>query len=152
MKRKLSIVYKCLIAFSAIVGILLQCGLGTGSFSLYSFRMFTTLSNLAVAVFYVAYIIAEIRKPNSPKESVKFKYCRFLITMSILLTGLVAHFMLRGMFDGMDAIVKAGLTLLHYVVPIGHCLIGCYLTQKAKPLGRCRFSPLSFPAYMYSYQ
>ena len=118
-KRKISLAYKCLILLSAVVGILLQCGIGTGSFSLCSFRMFTTLSNLAVAMFYIAYVSAEHRKPGSAENSVKFVYCKFLITMSILLTGLVAHFMLRGMFDGMDAPAKAGLTLLHYVVPIG---------------------------------
>ena len=81
--------------------------------------MFTTLSNIAVAVFYLAYLIAELRKPASAENSVKFRYCKFLITMSIMLTGLVAHLMLRGMFDQMDTIAKAGLTLLHYVVPIG---------------------------------
>ncbi len=107
--------------------------------------MFTTLSNLAVAVFYVAYIIAEIRKPNSPKESVKFKYCRFLITMSILLTGLVAHFMLRGMFDGMDAIVKAGLTLLHYVVPIGTLLDWLLFDAKGKATWKMPLFATLFP-------
>ncbi len=119
MKRKLSIVYKCLIVLSAIVGILLQCEVGTDNFSFYSFRMFTTMSNLAVAVFYLAYLIAEFRRAGSAENSVKFRYFKFLITMSILLTGLVAHFMLQGMFDDMDATAKAGLTFLHYVVPIG---------------------------------
>ena len=121
-KRYVSIIFKCLILLSAVTGILLQCEVGTGNFSLYSFRMFTTLSNLAVAVFYLAYLITELRMPASAESSVKFGYCKFLITMCIMLTGLVAHFMLRGMFDSMDAIAKAGLTLLHYVVPIGTLL------------------------------
>jgi hypothetical protein len=119
VKRDASLIFKCLILLSAVAGILLQCEVGTSNFSLYSFRMFTTLSNLAVAVFYLAYLIAELRKPASAEISVKFGYCNFLITMSIMLTGLVAHFMLRGMFDDMGAIAKAGLTILHYVVPIG---------------------------------
>ncbi len=119
LKRNASLVFKCLIFLSAVTGILLQCEVGTSNFSLYSFRMFTTLSNLAVALFYLAYLIAEIRKSCSAENSVRFGYCKFLITMSIMLTGLVAHFMLRGMFDGMDTIAKIGLTLLHYVVPIG---------------------------------
>ena len=117
-KRIISLVFKCLVFLSAVTGILLQCEVGTNCFSLYSFRMFTTLSNLAVVVFYLAYLVAEIRKPGSAEGTVKFGYCKFLITMSIMLTGLVAHFMLRGMFDSMDTIAKAGLTLLHYVVPI----------------------------------
>ncbi len=116
--RKISIIYKSLILVSAILGILLQCEIGTNNFSLISFRMFTTLSNLAVAIFYFTYVVSEIRKPNSAINSIKFKYFKFLITMSIMLTGLVAHFMLKGLFDEMDDIVKAGLVLLHYVVPI----------------------------------
>ncbi len=118
-KSKISLIYKALIFSCAVTGILLQCEVGTSNFSLYTFRMFTTLSNLAVAVFYLAYIIAEARKPGSASDSVKFGYFKFLITLSIMLTGLVAHFMLKGMFDDMDEIVKAGLALLHYVVPIG---------------------------------
>ena len=116
--RKISIIYKSLILVSAISGILLQCEIGTSNFSLISFRMFTTLSNLAVAIFYFTYVLSEIRKPNSAINSIKFKYFKFLIIMSIMLTGLVAHFMLKGLFDEMDDIVKAGLVLLHYVVPI----------------------------------
>ena len=116
--RKISIIYKSLILVSAISGILLQCEIGTNNFSLISFRMFTTLSNLAVAIFYFTYVVSEIRKPNRAINSIKFKYFKFLITMSIMLTGLVAHFMLQGLFDEMDDIVKAGLVLLHYVVPI----------------------------------
>ena len=116
--RKISIIYKSLILVSAISGILLQCEIGTNNFSLISFRMFTTLSNLAVAIFYFTYVVSEIRKPNSAINSIKFKYFKFLITMSIMLTGLVAHFMLKGLFDEMDYIVKASLVLLHYVVPI----------------------------------
>jgi hypothetical protein len=118
VKRTISLAYKFLILLCVVIGILLQCEVGTSDFSLYSFRMFTTLSNLAVAVFYLAYLVAEIRKPGSAEGAVKFGYCKFLITMSIMLTGLVAHFMLRGMFDSLDTIAKAGLTLLHYVVPI----------------------------------
>ena len=51
MKKRISIAYKILLALTAFVGILLQCGIGTAQFSLSSFRMFTTLSNLAVGVF-----------------------------------------------------------------------------------------------------
>ena len=116
--RKISIIYKSLILVSAISGILLQCEIGTNNFSLISFRMFTTLSNLTVAIFYFTYVVSEIKNPNSAINSIKFKYFKFLIIMSIMLTGLVAHFMLKGLFDEMDDIVKAGLVLLHYVVPI----------------------------------
>jgi hypothetical protein len=107
--------------------------------------MFTTLSNLAVAVFYLAYLIAEMRNAASTGSSVKFRYCKFLITMSIMLTGLVAHFMLRGMFDGMDAIAKAGLTLLHYVVPIGTFLDWLIFDIKGKTTWKMPLFAALFP-------
>lgn len=145
MKRKMSIVYKGLIPLCAVIGILLQCGFGTGNFSLYSFRMFTTLSNLAVAVFYLVYFIVEVRKPAGAECSVKFGYCKFLITMSIMLTGLVAHFMLRGMFDDMDTIAKAGLTILHYVVPIGTLLDWLLFDVKGNTTWKMMLFATAFP-------
>ena len=145
MKRKISLAYKCLIFLCTVVGILLQCEVGTSNFSLYSFRMFTTLSNLAVAVFYLSYLIAEIRKSGSAESSVKFGYFKFLITMSIMLTGLVAHFMLRGMFDSMDAIAKAGLTLLHYIVPIGTVLDWLLFDIKGKTTWKMPLFAAVFP-------
>ena len=144
-KRKISLAYKCLIFLCTVVGILLQCEVGTDKFSLSSFRMFTTLSNLAVAVFYFAYLIAELRRSCSAESSVKFGYFKFLITMSIMLTGLIAHFMLRGMFDGMDAIAKAGLTLLHYVVPIETFLDWLLLDVKGKTTWKMPLFAAVFP-------
>ena len=79
------------------------------------------------------------------KSSVKFGYFKFLITMSIMLTGLIAHFMLRGMFDGMDAIAKAGLTLLHYVVPIGTFLDWLLFDIKGKTTRKMPLFAAVFP-------
>ncbi|MDO4842376.1 MAG: Pr6Pr family membrane protein [Phoenicibacter congonensis] len=122
-KRKASLVYKTLIVLAAVVGILLQCEIGTSNFSLYSFRMFTTLSNLAVALFFAVYVVFSLRNSSfSDSQKKAFKAFKFLITMCIMLTGLVAHFMLVGMFDSMDAEANAGLVLLHYVVPIATVL------------------------------
>ena len=145
MQRTMSVIFKCLIFLSAVLGILLQCKVGTSDFSLSSFRMFTTLSNLAVAMFYLVYVLAELCKPGSAENSVKFSYCKFLITMSILLTGLVAHFMLRGMFDRMDVIVKAGLVLLHYVVPIGTFLDWLLFDVKGKTTRKMPLFAALFP-------
>lgn len=145
VKRWLSLGYKVLLLLSAVTGILLQCAVGTSRFSLSSFRMFTTLSNLAVAVFYSAYVAAELWKPGSSENSVIFRYLKFLITMSILLTGLVAHFMLRGMFDGMDPIAKAGLTLLHIVVPIGTFLDWLLFDAKGRTTWKMPLFAALFP-------
>lgn len=132
-KKKISLIYKGFIVLAAVIGILLQCEIGTSNFSLSSFRMFTTLSNLAVAVFFITYITVRVSKSacSSAKEKV-LRYFKFMITMSIMLTGLVAHFMLRGMFVNMEPIAKAGLTLLHYVVPIATFLDWILFDEKGK--------------------
>lgn len=112
--RKCSAVFKIWIIFAGVLGILLQCGLGSGEMSLESFVMFTTLSNVAVIVYYVCHLILCRQHKNAPECLVRWK---FLITLSIMLTGLVAHFMLRHIFDALPAMQRYGLTLLHYVVP-----------------------------------
>ena len=125
-KEKFSLIYKGVIALAAVVGILLQCEIGTSDFSLSSLRMFTTLSNLAVAAFFIIYVVMcmmggarsistkavpEKSEAMSGKSAAREKtvgYFKFMITMSIMLTGLVAHFMLRKMFVNMEPEVKAG--------------------------------------------
>lgn len=144
-KIKGTIIYKGLFVLSAVIGILLQCGIGTDHFSLSSFRMFTTLSNLAVAVFFVVDTAACLCDRLSLKSQKIIEYFRFLITMSILLTGLVAHFMLRGMFANMDILSKAGLALLHYVVPVGTVLDWILFEKKGKTEWKMPLFAAGFP-------
>ena len=146
MKKKRSLIYKGFIVLAAMVGILLQCEVGTSEFSLTSFRMFTTLSNLAVAVFFAVYIaINTSAKRIATANETVIRYFKFLITMSIILTGLVAHFMLRSMFTNMAAIVKAGLTLLHYVVPISTFLDWILFDEKGKTTKKMPLFAALFP-------
>lgn len=145
-KEKISIFYKSLITLSAIVGILFQCEVGTKQFSLHSFKMFTTLSNLIVALFFIVYIYIHVKKFSlSSKGNQRLRYFKFLITMSILLTGLVAHFMLRGMFQNMDIMSKIGLFLLHYVVPIGTLFDWILFDEKGKTEWKMPIFATSFP-------
>ena len=112
--KKLSLIFKAFIVLCAAAGILLQCGLGSGALSGTSLRMFTTLSNLAVAIYYVFHIAFALRG-GLPCSMHRFK---FAVTLCIMLTGLVAHFMLRQYFADVTGLYKTALTLLHYVVPI----------------------------------
>ena len=112
--KKLSVIFKSFIVICSAVGILLQCGLGSGAMSGESLRMFTTLSNLAVLVYFVFHIVFMVhgQLPRSMHRA------KFAVTLSIMLTGLVAHFMLRPYFASVTGLYKTALTLLHYVVPI----------------------------------
>lgn len=112
---RFSIAFKVFLILAAITGILLQCGITEKSFSLESLRMFTTLSNLAVVIYFIIDVVMLIREKN---YGVYGKQWKFMITMGILLTGLVAFFMLRGMFDELPKAERFGITLLHDVVPV----------------------------------
>lgn len=146
MSTKLSYLFKGFIALAAIIGILFQCEVGTPQFSLASFRMFTTLSNLAVALFFISYLVIYSSKKNiTKKEKTIINYFKFLISMSITLTGLVAHFMLRDMFTNMDMQAKIGLTLLHYVVPISTVLDWLIFDEKGNTDSKMPLFATSFP-------
>ena len=112
--KRISVIYKILIIIAAALGILLQAGIAEGTFDIGSFRYFTTLSNLAVLVYYICHLAGTTNGKTRPG----LRKWKFMITLSILLTGVVAHFMLRGLFADMNAAQKLGLTFLHYVVPI----------------------------------
>lgn len=129
-----AMILKVFIVIAAVCGILLQCGVADGQFSFETFRMFTTLSNLAVAVYFAWHVVAALRGSSGAGDdkrvpgkgrgrraaevpSYMYKW-KFMVMMGILLTGLVAHFMLRGMFDSLPSAERFGITLLHYVVPI----------------------------------
>lgn len=144
--RNISIIYKILIVLAAMIGILLQCEVGTEHFSINSFRMFTTLSNLAVAFFFIVDVFVYVQKRRiSLRYQRVIRYFKFLITMSIILTGLVAHFMLRGMFRNMDLMAKAGLLLLHYIVPIGTVLDWVLFDEKGKTEWKMPLFATTFP-------
>ena len=98
------------IILSGICGTVLQAFSG-GSFSAHSFCMFTTLSNIYVVMYY---IMASVHGG----EGVYCPAWRFSAIISISLTGLVAAFMLGGLFAGASSVMKAGLFLLHDVVPV----------------------------------
>ena len=116
VKNKISIIYKSLIVLCVIVGVSLQSGFGSTGFSIGYFRYFTTLSNLAVGLFF-AFDVVRLLKSKTGERHFS-SYFKFAITMSIMLTGLVAHFMLRGFFGERPVLMQFGLTLVHYVVPI----------------------------------
>lgn len=119
MKKRIPILFKKLIVASSLIGILLQCGLPY-SFSLSSLRYFTTLSN----IFVVIYFATHLKKQNPT--------LKFAVTMSISLTGLVAHFMLGDLFTSLPQNQQLGLFFLHYMTPICVVLDWILFSKKGK--------------------
>ena len=139
-----TILHICII-LSSFIGILLQCGLGSSSFSFRTFRMFTTLSNLAVLIYFLFDLFI-------PRNNLMRKM-KFTITLCIMLTGLVAAILLRGMFDSMTYMQRIGIFLLHDVTPI--CTVLDYFvfdekgyTTKDMPLIAADF-PLLYVTYIF---
>lgn len=137
MKNKLMIGLHVIIFVSAVVGILLQCGLGSSTFSLSTFRMFTTLSNCAIALFYFVDFNVE--------RNELMKKMKFAVTMCIVLTGSVAAILLNGMFDSMEPLQKVGIFLLHDVTPIGTVLDWIIFDKKGQTTKQMPLFAALFP-------
>lgn len=144
MRKTVSVGFKILIVLMATVGILLQCGVGTDHFSLDSFRMFTTLSNLAVLLFFLVDLLFFRKKRDARIQRVRTIF-KFSITMSILLTGLVACFILRGMFDHMDQLTKIGLFFLHDLVPAATVCDWLFFDEKGRTDRKMPLQATLFP-------
>ena len=144
MRTTLSVEFKILIVLMAVTGILLQCGVGTDHFSFDSFRMFTTLSNLAVALFFLADLLIFRKKKNVGIQRIR-NVLKFSVTMAILLTGLVAFFMLRGMFDHMDQLAKIGLFFLHDLVPVATVCDWLFFDKKGRTDRKMPLQATLFP-------
>jgi len=115
--KSYSVGFKVLISFFALLGITLQTGLYKGTFDIGVFRMFTNISNLACAVYFIfaASFIAFDKRRNggaSPCPLIKG-----ICTMSITLTGIVASAVIAGEFS-LSTSEGIATILLHIITPV----------------------------------
>ena len=111
-KNLASVILKALICVSAVLGILLQCGVFSRTLNLSVLTYFTMMSNIGCAIYYGAAAIHQYRHGTTFLPSVKGA-----LQMCITVTGVVYHVMLSGRFE-MQGTLALSNTLLHYVVPI----------------------------------
>lgn len=116
-RKSYSVANKILIAFFALTGLILQTGLTQGKFNPRVFRMFTNISNLMCAVYflYAAIVILFDKKRhggNSP-----FPVFKGVCTMAITLTGIIAAAIVASEFDPRTPSGIATV-LLHIVTPV----------------------------------
>lgn len=107
---QLSLLWKALIVLFVIVGVAVQIT----NHGWHMMRYYTTESNIIVGVFLAYLIWRYLTKGSWTVNSVRLKGG---ITMVILLTGMVYHFMLRPIAKPEDFWTINNI-LLHYVVPI----------------------------------
>lgn len=121
--NRLSACLKGLISLSAFLGILLQCGVFSGSLNLTVLTYYTMMSNIACAVYYLPAAIYQARKG----ETLLPKWKGALV-MCITVTGLVYQTLLSGRFEMQGTLLLSTL-LLHYVVPVA-CVLDWLLFDR----------------------
>lgn len=111
-KIRISAGFKILIFISALVGIVLQCGLFSDHPDFSVLTYFTLMSNMACALYYLPAAIVQLRRdtPLLPRA-------KGAMIMCISITGLVYQLLLSGRFE-MQGTLLLSNTLLHIVVPV----------------------------------
>ena len=149
MKRatflKASLISKGIIATCAIVGFLMQMTLH----GWHGLRYYTNQSNLLVGLFMV-YLLLKYRKDGHwSKMDLRLKGG---VTVAILLTGLVYHFMLAPQKTAEEFWTIENF-LSHYIVRLGHCWIASSLIKGIAISGmihlRGRYCRLSMRLYLW---
>lgn len=126
---KLSIMYKFLIIFFGVFFLCADFGILNGRFLEYKIGYFTSQSNIWCILYFTVEIIVLFTTGEKGLEKTWCPIIKWVITMCITLTFLVAHFILKTGFAFDSWYHIAGLGL-HYLVPI--LTIGDWLIFDAK--------------------
>lgn len=112
--RYIKAVFKLTISVLGFYGLALSMNIFTPKPDFSLLRFFTDLSNLlSAAYFLAAAVVILFSKKNI---ATFFPLLKGIVTMSLTLTMLVAHFMLGGCTSG--GIFSLSLLFLHYICPI----------------------------------
>lgn len=114
MKKKIALIYRVVLIILGIYGLYLNfSGLKSNPFELLHY--FTILSNILVVMFFMFLIIRYGKNKDYPK-------LKGAVTMSITVTFLVFHFLLRptmfNMIGTNYSLFSPANLLLHYIIPI----------------------------------
>lgn len=116
-KNKKSIIFKLFLFATSFVGILIQTGILEGEFNYHIFNYYTLISNLLCMIYFLLDAVY-----LSKKNKTLFPKFKGVLTMGIVVTGIVFHFLLSKTLFDMGTTYKISNILLHYVVPIGAIL------------------------------
>lgn len=129
--KVVSIVWKLLIVAFGTYGLLDGSGILAGAYTPDFPHMFTNVSNLFAWGYFVCAVVWLVRR-HADRDAVTFApVAKYTATMSLLVTMLIAHFML---FDAMfqDGHLVIHLVVLHYVVPLMTLLDWLLFDQKGQ--------------------
>lgn len=126
-----SIVWKIVILAVGTYGLLDGSGILAGTYHTSFPHMFTNVSNLFAWVYFLGAIIWLVRNRNDESAVTFAPQMKYTATISLLVTMLIAHFML---FDAMfqNGQLVWHLVAMHYVVPIMTILDWILFDEKGK--------------------
>lgn len=139
-----SVIFKLFTVLCIVIGLLLSLGVFEGKLNFSTLKAFTLLSNIFAGVFLI--IAAAAAKRG---DAGSHPMLRLAVTVSVLLTCLVGHFMLGQFMDPGKPYTYWGIIFLHYIAPILTALD--YLLFAKKGLVRWYY-PIAgvYPAAIYS--
>lgn len=118
--RKLSILWKVILLAFGLWGLLDGAGIFAGHYRKNFPHMFTNISNAAAWIYFICALVRQVGKRKKEKgESgeVFAPTLKYTVTVSLLVTMLIGHFMV---FDAMfqNGHIVWHLVILHYIVPV----------------------------------
>ena len=126
-----SIVWKAVLLLFGAYGLLDGSGILAGAYQTGFPHMFTNVSNLFAWGYFLLAVIWLARNRTNGEATTFAPQAKYTATISLLVTMLIAHFLL---FDAMfkDGQLVWHLVVLHYVVPIMTLLDWVLFDQKGK--------------------
>lgn len=148
--RKLSILWKILLLAFGLWGLLDGAGIFAGQYRKNFPHMFTNISNIAAWLYFICALVRQAGKRgsgNSESGRVFAPTFKYTVTVSLLVTMLIGHFMV---FDAMfqNGQIVWHLVVLHYIVPVMALLDWLLFDEKGRmPV----WGPLSWVSLALAY-
>ena len=118
--RKLSLLWKAMILAFGLWGLLDGAGILAGHYTQNFPHMFTNISNLAAWLYFACALLRKIGKRghgDSGSGEIFAPTFKYTVTVSLLVTMLIGHFMVfDAMFQGGHIVWH--LVVLHYIIPV----------------------------------
>ena len=145
--RWISFFWKVVLVGAATFGLLGGSGVLAGTYSPAFPHMFTNISNMAACAYFLVGAVCVAIGRGEPGRPVLPKV-KYTVTISLLATMLIAHFMLFGTLFDAEGKVIAHMLCLHYVVPIMSLLDWLLFDEKGRMGAK---DPLIWPSLLVGY-
>lgn len=125
---KISFLSKITIFVIGLISIIATSGILDNNFNPNTFTMFTTITNSLCTIYFIIEAIYQIKNKTNKNIS---RILKNTLTMSITLTLLVAHFILKMGFS-FDSFVNLSFLGVHYIIPLLVILDWLLFDEKGK--------------------